>query len=155
MIVHLKIYSVSHLSGFWLVSSLIILDSHWLKLKTASHAFGQRKWMQIMKLNPLVLSRSRYPFHQFGQHKYQHEYQLNRVVQFTLNDYLYNIRLWYIWLSIDCNDVAILILSKSFAMLFNKNYYVVRNARCPCSRYTLRLTLIFLINKWMNECINY
>ena len=28
----------------------------------------------------------------------------------------------------------------------NKNYYVVRNARCACSRYTLTLSLV-LINE--------
>ena len=37
-----------------------------------------------------------------------------------------------------------------------KNYYVVRNARCECSRYTQKLSFIFLksINEWMNQLIN-
>ena len=36
----------------------------------------------------------------------------------------------------------------------NKNYYVVRNAGCVRSRYTLKLSLIFIINESMNELIN-
>ena len=32
----------------------------------------------------------------------------------------------------------------------NKNYYVVRNAGCTRSRYTLKLSLIFLINQSMS-----
>ena len=37
--------------------------------------------------------------------------------------------------------------------LINKNYYVVRNARCICSRNTWELSLIFYQsnNKWLNE----
>ena len=34
----------------------------------------------------------------------------------------------------------------------NKNYYVVRNAGCARSRYTLKF--FFLINQWINEWIN-
>ena len=39
----------------------------------------------------------------------------------------------------------------------NKNYYVVRNAWCIRSRYTQKLSLIFLINEWKLclLCINY
>ena len=35
----------------------------------------------------------------------------------------------------------------------NKNYYVVRNAGCARSRYTLECSLIFL-NQWINELMN-
>ena len=39
----------------------------------------------------------------------------------------------------------------------NKNYYIVRNAGCTCSRHTLKLSLIFLksINESMNELTEY
>ena len=37
--------------------------------------------------------------------------------------------------------------------MYNKNYYVVRNAGCARSRYTLKLSLIFL--KLMNELTEY
>ena len=37
--------------------------------------------------------------------------------------------------------------------LINKNYYVVRNAGCARSWYTLKWSLIFL-NQWMNEITN-
>ena len=39
-----------------------------------------------------------------------------------------------------------LIASKTFSV----SQYVVKNAICICSRYTLNLSLIFLINEWMN-----
>ena len=37
--------------------------------------------------------------------------------------------------------------------LKNKNYYVKR--RMPRSRYTQKLSLIFLINEWMNQSMNF
>ena len=35
-------------------------------------------------------------------------------------------------------------------IMLNKNYYVVRNNGCAQSRYTLKLSLIFL-NQWINQ----
>ena len=35
--------------------------------------------------------------------------------------------------------------------MINKNYYVVRNAGCARARYTLKLSLIFLINESINQ----
>ena len=37
----------------------------------------------------------------------------------------------------------------------NKNYYLVRNAGSARSRYTLKLSLIFLINQSINELTEY
>ena len=52
------------------------------------------------------------------------------------------------------NTAASYDLSKQNKPELNKNYYVVRNAGCARSRYTLKLSLIFL-NQWINELTEY
>ena len=42
-------------------------------------------------------------------------------------------------------------INKYWLVKKNKNYYVVRNARFARSRYTLTLSLIFLINELINR----
>ena len=45
-------------------------------------------------------------------------------------------------------------VTKNITLLKTRTTNVVRNAGCARSRYILKLSLIFLINQWINQLIN-